>query len=206
MLNLLLLVGADVVAFAATNVDDIFVLLGFLSAPASLPRYIIVGQYLGIGAIVGSSLALSLVSMVIPLAWVGFLGVLPIVIGVRIAVKNFRRRPRSSNVEAPERARANSGAILPVAIVTALNGADSVAAYTALFAVQNVVERGITVVVFLVMTGIWCWIAAEIVRHPVFGPPIRRWGRVLLPTVLIGLGVVVLIESGSLGLLTGGRN
>ena len=95
---------------------------------------------------------------------------------------------------------------MPVAIVTASNGADNIAVYTPLFAVQTMVERGITVVVFLVMTGLWCGIAAWLVRHPIFGPPIRRWGRPLLPAVLIGLGILVLIESGSLRLLTGGRN
>jgi cadmium resistance protein CadD (predicted permease) len=90
-----------------------------------------------------------------------------------------------------------------VAAVTTFNSADNIAIYTPLFAVQTIVERGITVAVFLVMTGLWCWIAAEIVRHPILGPPIRRWGRPLLPVVLMGLGTMVLIESGSLLLLIG---
>jgi len=30
-------------------------------------------------------------------------------------------------------------------------------------------------VCFLAMTGVWCAIATWLVRHPVFGPPIRRW-------------------------------
>jgi cadmium resistance protein CadD (predicted permease) len=201
-LNLLLLLAADIVAFSVTNIDDIFVLLGFLSLPTSLPRHVVMGQYLGIGAIVGSSLALSLVSLVIPLAWVGLIGVLPIAIGLRIAFKSIQHIQSGQDSHVTDSVRRTGGTVLQVAIVTTLNGADNLAVYTPLFAVQTIVERGITVVVFLVLTGLCCWIATEIVRHPILGAPIRYWGRRLLPVVLIGLGIMVLIDSGSLRLFT----
>jgi cadmium resistance protein CadD (predicted permease) len=50
------------------------------------------------------------------------------------------------------------------------------------------------------------WDRSWMVRHPVLGPQIQRWGRPLFPAVLIGLGIMVLAESGSLRLLTGGRH
>jgi cadmium resistance protein CadD (predicted permease) len=203
MLNLFLLLATDIVAFSATNIDDLFVLLGFLADPASQPSHVIAGQYLGIGAIVGCSLALSLVSLILPSAWVGLIGVLPIAIGLNLAIRMIRhsRRPQVPGVPANKR-RIGSTA-LSVAVVTAFNGADNIAVYTPLFAVQTIIERGITVAVFVVMTGLWCWIAAEIVRHPILGPPLRHWGRPLLPAVLIGLGTLVLIESGTLRLIIG---
>jgi cadmium resistance protein CadD (predicted permease) len=206
MSNLLLLLAADIVAFVATNIDDIFVLLGFMSEASSLPHYVIAGQYLGIGAIVGCSLALSLVSLVIPLPWVGLIGILPIAIGVRVAIRIMRHSQRTQDLRVPHGRRRIGSTIFSVAVVTAFNGADNIAVYTPLFALQTIVERGITIVVFLVLTGLWCWIAAEIVRHPILGPPIRRWGRPLLPAVLIGLGTLVLIESGSLRLIIHWRN
>jgi cadmium resistance protein CadD (predicted permease) len=203
---LLLLVAADIVAFAATNVDDLFVLLGFLSEPASLPRHVIAGQYLGVGAITASSLALSLVSLVIPLPWVGLIGVVPIVVGLKRAVKSAQDGNSNRSPQVPDGTRRRGGTILTVAIITALNGADNIAFYTPLFAVQTMAERAVTVVVFLAMAGLLCGIAAWLVHHPVFGPPIRRWGRPLLPAVLIGLGILVLIESGSLHLLASWRS
>jgi cadmium resistance protein CadD (predicted permease) len=206
MLNLWLLLATDIVAFAATNVDDLFVLLGFLADPNSHPYHVIAGQYLGIGAILGCSLALSLVSLIIPLHWVGLIGVLPIAIGVSIAIRVIRHSQRTQDPGIPAGKRRIGSTVFSVAVVTAFNGADNIAVYTPLFAVQTIVERGVTVAVFLVMTGLWCWMAAEIIRHPVLGPPIRRWGRPLLPAVLIGLGTLVLIKSGALRLIIGCHN
>jgi cadmium resistance protein CadD (predicted permease) len=205
MLAILLLVGADIVAFAVTNVDDLFVLLGFLASPDCLPRDVFIGQYLGTTTIIGSSLALSLLSFVAPVAWVGLIGFLPIAIGVKTAL-NVRRIPDSAGLETGSGMRSSSASVLPVALATASNGADNLSLYTPLFAVQTMGQRGVTVIVFLVITGIWCAIAAWLVRHPIFGPRIRHWGRPLLPVVLIGLGILVLAESGSFRLLAGGRN
>jgi cadmium resistance protein CadD (predicted permease) len=38
------------------------------------------------------------------------------------------------------------------------------------------------------------------VNHPKLGAPIRRYGKVLSPIVLIALGSLILYQAGSLGL------
>ena len=65
--------AVSAVAFVSTNVDDIFVLLGFFADPAFRARHVVLGQYLGIGALVAVSLVCSLVALVIPPAYIGFL-------------------------------------------------------------------------------------------------------------------------------------
>lgn len=58
--------------FASTNVDDLFVLLGFFSDPKFRARDIVVGQHAGIATLFGLSVAVSLLSLVIPrLYWGG---------------------------------------------------------------------------------------------------------------------------------------
>jgi cadmium resistance protein CadD (predicted permease) len=42
------------------------------------------------------------------------------------------------------------------------------------------------------MTAVWCALGYMVVNNRVLGAPIRRWGHVLLPVVLIGLGVYIL--------------
>jgi len=54
--KILLLVTADVIAFATTNLDDLFVLPAFLSKPEHDPGAVVLGQFLGIGSIVAPSL------------------------------------------------------------------------------------------------------------------------------------------------------
>ncbi|HEX6386837.1 MAG TPA: cadmium resistance transporter, partial [Anaerolineae bacterium] len=74
-----------VVTFAATNVDDILVLVMFFSqVNASFrPRHVVIGQYLGFAILVSVSLLGFLGSLVIPRPWLGLLGLAPIAIGVR---------------------------------------------------------------------------------------------------------------------------
>src|SRR4030067_3013406 len=73
-----------VIIFAATNIDDLFILLLFFSQinHSFRRRHIIVGQYLGFIALVLISLVAFLVSFIIPREWIGFLGLVPIFIGI----------------------------------------------------------------------------------------------------------------------------
>ena len=114
-------------------------------------------------------------------------------------------RPSGPDSQFPNSVPRSSGTVLAVAIATASLGSDNVTVYAPMFALQTPAGRAITVVCFLVMR-VWCAIATWLVRHPVFGPPIRRWGSALLPALLIGLGVTVMVESGSFRLLLIGRS
>jgi cadmium resistance protein CadD (predicted permease) len=97
MHNFLPLIAADILSFVTTNVDDFFLLLGFFVDLESLPRQVLTGQYIGMGAIIGSSLALSLLSFVIPISWIGMIGIVPIATGSKKLMT--RIRPSSSRLE-----------------------------------------------------------------------------------------------------------
>jgi cadmium resistance protein CadD (predicted permease) len=191
----LLLVGVGAVVFASTNVDDLFVLLGFFSDPRFRARHVVVGQYIGIAALTVASVVLSLAALVILPGYVGLLGVAPLAIGL---AKLVRRRSADGD-EWPASPRAN---VLAVAAVTVANGGDNLAVYAPLFATRRPWEIGLLAAVFLVMTGLWCGVARSLIRHPTVGPLIRRYGRVLLPWVLIALGAHILVESGAFRLLS----
>ena len=46
--SLLALIGMAIVLFASTNVDDVFVIVGFLAEKRILTRDIVLGQYVGL--------------------------------------------------------------------------------------------------------------------------------------------------------------
>jgi len=76
------LLGIVAVLFAWTNLDDLFVLLGFFSDPRVRARHVIVGQYMGIAVLYGVSVFASLLSIVVARAYIGLLGLAPIIIGI----------------------------------------------------------------------------------------------------------------------------
>jgi cadmium resistance protein CadD (predicted permease) len=85
-------IGTAIVLFASTNVDDVFVLIGFFADPKFRARDIVLGQYSGIAALFSASAAASLLSLVIPRAYVGLLGVVPILIGLKKLFDLYRKR------------------------------------------------------------------------------------------------------------------
>ena len=80
--SVLAAIGASVTTFAATNVDDLFLLSVFFARREPMRR-VLAGQYLGFAGIVGFSLLGFWAALAIPPAWFRFLGFLPLAIGIK---------------------------------------------------------------------------------------------------------------------------
>ena len=90
-----------------------------------------------------------------------------------------------------------------VALVTVANGGDNIGVYTLSFAVHSGSQAAIIAVVFVAMTALLCMLAHWMVRHPRFGAPLRRYGGISAPLVLIGLGILIIYSAGSIPSLLG---
>lgn len=204
-------------AFVATNLDDLIILmLFFAQTHASFrARHIVVGQYLGFVVIILASLPGFLGGLLIPEAWIGLLGFLPILIGIR---QIFERQGDDQGQENQVQTVTPLGSgkrswfsrfIVPqtyhVAAVTVANGGDNISIYLPLFASSSTTDLIIILAVFLLMVGLWCLLAFYLARHPAIAPPLTRYGAVLVPYVLIGLGLLILLENGSYHLLPFGN-
>jgi cadmium resistance protein CadD (predicted permease) len=192
------LLGLAIVAFASTNVDDIFVLVGFFADSRLRARNIVIGQYLGIGALVVVSIAASLISLFLTPAYVGLLGILPILIGIKRLVG--LRHDAKEQIPPDERHSGTLGQIAPIVVVTIANGGDNIGVYGPLFATQSTPQIAVTVIVFAVMTAVWIALAHWLLNHPKIGTPIRRHGHRAIPFVLVGLGLYILYDAKSFDL------
>ncbi len=191
--------GLGIVLFASTNVDDLLVLIAFFALSRCRARDVVIGQYLGIGALIVVSVVLSLISLVLSPAYVGLLGVLPMLVGVQ---KLFELRQGGDHeyVRAHEAGGA-IGQIAAVATATIANGGDNIGAYAPLFATWSAARIAVVVLVFVVMTALWLALALWLVNHRTVGAPLKRYGHLAVPFVLIVLGLVILYEAGSFALL-----
>jgi cadmium resistance protein CadD (predicted permease) len=186
--------------FASTNVDDMFVLVGFFSDPTFRPKDIVTGQYAGITALFALALLGSLLALVVSRAYIGLLGVVAIALGAKRLFDLYRNRDvPQSRLEHPNTGRHTR--VATVAFLTLANGADNIGIYMPAFAIRTPFEIGMFAVIFAVMTGLWCFFAHWLVHHPKFGRPIRCCGQRVAPLVLIAIGVSILYDAGSLGLL-----
>jgi cadmium resistance protein CadD (predicted permease) len=157
-----------IVAFSVTNIDDIVILMLFFSQLNNQfrRRHIFVGQYLGFFAIIIASLPGFFGSLIIPRAWIGLLGILPIAIGIKQLLNRETENPEIQTVNTSLKASSNNTILnfilsilspqtYKVAAVTFANGGDNISIYIPLFAGNNFINLLIIIIVFIIMKGLW---------------------------------------------------
>ncbi|WP_392535395.1 cadmium resistance transporter [Nostoc sp. C117] len=204
-----------IIAFTATNIDDIIILLIFFSQidVNFRRRHILLGQYLGFTAIIIASLPGFFGGLVINRQWIGLLGLLPVAIGIQQLI--FRKEEAttvqtvSSDFEQSTPTNPVLSFILSilhpqtykVAAVTIANGGDNISIYIPLFAGHDLSSLGVILGIFFVMVGVWCAIAYLLSRQPTIANILSRYGNAIVPFVLIGLGLFIIYERGTFRLL-----
>lgn len=199
MSQLLTAVAAAALAFVATNIDDIFVLTLFFAEVNKRvrPWQIVAGQYLGFACLVALSLMGYFARFVVAEEWIGLLGLLPIIIGIKKLWELRNREAEEVSIEKP-----SAHAVVTVAAVTFANGGDNLGIYTPLFAGSTPIELLITLYVFFILVAVWCVFGYFLGRHPAVSKILYRYGHLLVPFVLIALGFYIMLESGSFRLIS----
>ncbi|MBG1270083.1 cadmium resistance transporter [Nostoc sp. WHI] len=208
-------IAEAIIAFAATNIDDIVILLLFFSQINTQfrRRHIFVGQYLGFSAIVVASLPGFFGSLLVPRAWIGLLGILPIAIGIKQLLNQETENPEVQTVTTNLKPLTNSNPVLAfilsilspqtykVAAVTFANGGDNIGIYIPLFSGQSLTSLLVMVIVFLIMTGVWYFVAYLLARQATMVYILTRYGQTAVPFILISLGLYIMYERGTFALL-----
>lgn len=204
-----------ITAFVATNIDDIIILLLFFSQVDAKfhCRHIVIGQYLGFSLLIVASLPGFFGGLVVPSKWIGLLGVLPIAIGLKQLVNRQQDTAQVQTVTSDFEPSSPSNPIVSllssvlspqtyqVAAVTVANGGDNISIYIPIFAGSNVVRLAVILGVFFFMVGVWCAIAYGLTRQPTLAQILSRYGNAVVPFVLIGLGLYILYERGTINAL-----
>jgi cadmium resistance transport/sequestration family protein len=200
---------AAMTAFAATNIDDIVILMLLFSQvnESSRPRHIVVGQYLGFAVLLLACLPGFFGGMVISKPWIGLLGFVPIAIGISHLRDKAANEAdiQTINQSSPKLApltRLLHPQVFQVAAITVANGGDNIGIYVPLFASSDLISLGIILIVFAVLIGVWCAVAYQLTRHQAIAPILTRYAKRIVPFVLIGLGLYILLENGSYQLLS----
>lgn len=180
-------------AFVATNIDDLFMLmLVSVKATAGFRYYqIVVGYYAGILLLIALSLLGWIGAFIIPQQWIGWLGILPIWLGVKALREHDQKEERQTILSIKSRW---SGIGL-VAGITVANGGDNLGVYIPLFARSTPSQLLLTILVFLILTGNWGYLSYYFTHHPAVTDWVTRYGQPFAPFLLIGLGVWILLES-----------
>ncbi|HLO47747.1 MAG TPA: cadmium resistance transporter [Kamptonema sp.] len=177
------------------------------------PRHIVIGQYLGFTALIVASLPGFFGGLIIPKAVIGLLGLLPIAIGINHLVNRDIDEQDVQTVAGEFKSHKTKSSLLSkltsffnpqifnIAAVTIANGGDNIGIYLPLFASSNLPSLAVTLSVFFILIGVWCYIAYLLTTHPVISQFLTRYAKAVVPFVLIALGLFIIIESETYRLL-----
>ena len=141
-------------------------------------------------------MAFSLVS--IPHDWIRLIGIFPIVIGI---IYFFDSNPTTQSDGHNRIAIIKVGdsssllffrQVFSVAIITFANGGDNIGIYIPLFASTTPFNVILIIIIFFILTGIWCGLAIFLVQHDIVASSLTKYGKSIVPFTLVMLGVYIL--------------
>ncbi len=196
------LIGIGATSFAATNIDDLFILMTFFANHRYFPiPQVVLGQYVGMGAVLAVGMVGSLIALVVPDNLIGIIGIFPIAIGIKELLELRKNDDEEEKEELITKQKSQSKwivAYLPFLTVAAVtfSGGEEIGIYTSVFAINNEASEIIVIIsVVIALTGVWCGVAYYLVNHTFFAERFRRIASRVLPFVLIGLGLYILAEA-----------
>lgn len=186
-----------IATFVATHIDHLFILVILFSREKGKHQIksVVLGQYLGSAALVVFSLLAAFGLSFIPQSWIiGFLGLVPIALGLRVL---FRSEKEEEEDKVMESAHKYSSLVLSLMFLTIACGGDNIGIYVPLFSSITSAEIKVTVAVYFILVAVLCFISYRIAKFKYVGETIEKYERLIVPVVFVGLGIMILVENGT---------
>ena len=191
--------------YISTSIDYLIALI-ILFAQLSQNKqkwHIYAGQYLGTGLLVGVSLVAAYVVNFVPEAWmVGLLGLIPIYLGIRLAIvgeceEQEEEEEEEEIIERLEQSKANQ-LFWTVTLLTIASGGDNLSIYIPYFASLDWAQTLVALLVFAIGVIIFCKLSQVLSSIPLISETIEKYERIIVPLVFIPLGLYIMYESGTI--------
>ena len=200
----------------ATTFDDNIYLTGFFSETNRhfRPVHVVVGELFGFSVLISVSfIASRLLAQTVPLARIGWLGMLPILIGFYNLFQLFK--PVQTRELGPLHAKDIQVAGFPskrlplstvlrqhhtykVSAVTISNGGNNLSIYIPLLATSTIASAILTMAICYAAVITWLTLSFRLTRLPMVAIHLSRHARRIFPFVLMWLGFRILNDSGAL--------
>jgi cadmium resistance protein CadD (predicted permease) len=191
------LVGVATGAFVSTNVDAFVVLVANVARAPASRRAAVAGFVIATLVVVLAAWTLAGASRMIPPAYAGLIGLVPLALGLKQAADLARRRPASPAASAPTPPPSSRKRLhLVEALVLHLSlSFDNLAVYCALLTDTLPPLRPVIALLTLALSLAWSALAAATLRIPALSSVLLRWGHRLMAALLIVVGLYILADT-----------
>ena len=179
-------------AFVATNLDNFFLLLSFLAMPSVQIKPVFLGFMTGMLILIGFSATAILLPALLPVKYLGLLGIIPVTVGIRQLIATSRGYDASGHNTGPE---AQSSALSAVVFSQISNGSDTIITFAPLIA-DSMPGAVILILATCVAMSLLLWrVARRAHIQPAVAALTRRYGHFLAPIFLILVGSYILANT-----------
>ncbi len=178
--------------FAATNVDNLVLLVGWMLSGRVPRHHIFMGYALGMASLLVIAFGLGFSSNAIPVQYLGYLGIIPILLGVKMLFDLCRE----ANIDADNlRGPSPKGSIFAIASTQLANGADTTLVFSPLLADSRGDIDYLIVGSFAVMVVAWFGVARFLTLQASKLKGVTLAGQWLAPLVMILVGLYILANT-----------
>lgn len=196
MTNELIIIGVTAGAFISTNLDNLLLLVAMYSRYQHQPGMVTAGYVTGMTLVAIATLAIGEVGGLIPLDYLGFLGVIPMMMGVFALLKLFRNAGTDDSIHIAS-GSSRLAVFMALMSIQLSNSADSILTFSTLFADSADPADYVVAPTFFVMVGIFSTVAYNSVRHPRLSQFLGRYGPYVTPFILMLVGYYILSDTAS---------
>ena len=174
-------------SFFATNVDNLLLLVGWmLGGRVSMGR-LAAAYAITVIAVLLASLALGLSANLIPIDYIGYLGLVPILLGVKLFADQVRFRSHG-----PSSASMPNFSVAVVTTTLFSNSVDTMLVFAPLFADSSARTDRVIVAAYLFMALIWFLFARVVSQRAGQVQRISAAAQWLTPLIMIAVGLYIL--------------
>ncbi|WP_044010496.1 CadD family cadmium resistance transporter [Paucilactobacillus wasatchensis] len=191
-----------IILYVSTSIDLLVILMLIFSkyrSPAH-KHQIYIGQFLGSYTLILISIFFAFILHYVPAKWLlGFLGLIPIAFGISFLVGSEDEAAEAR--ETIER-RKNKNLIGTVLLITVAScGADNIGLFVPYFVSLTVWQLLITLVVFTFCIYLLVCLGDKFSQVDFVKPFLAKFGDWIMAIIYIGLGIMILWESDTIGQL-----
>lgn len=187
----LTLFGLVTVAFASTNIDNLLLLISWQLGGGLTSRRLFAGYLLGMAGVLGISILAGLVGYLMPLEHLGYLGLIPMLVGLRMLVVNLRSKTDTATDFPAGSALSAGGGVAAIAAMQLSNGVDTILIFAPLLADSQFAFDVEIALLFLLLVVLWFLLARFAGIHASRLRVLTRAGRWLTPVVMIVVGAYI---------------
>lgn len=197
MVEILMVFAVAASAFIGTNLDNLVLLVALHSRYHDHPAIVSAGYVTSMVLVGAICLLVGEFGDLIPLAYLGLLGIIPITIGCLALLRLFGN---TNTTESADNNITHSalGAIFATLLTTQLsNSSDTIITFSVLLAESTDFFDLEIIPAFLAMVAGFAWLARYLVNHPRLSYVLKRYGEYVTPFILILVGVYILNNTAS---------